>query len=102
MNYLDFNGLTHLKEIIMSHISSKIEKNQGAENVNKVLSIDSNGDISPSDFHIPAITSDDNGKILQVVNGDLAYVSIDIKTVYSGTTEPSDDVGEDGDIYLQL
>lgn len=101
MKFLDLDGLTHFKNTIMSYIVNKIDVNQGSENVNKVLSINSSGNVVTSDFHIPPITNDDEGKIIQVVGGDLSFVTMNIKTIYSGSTEPSSDVGDDGDVYLQ-
>lgn len=48
---------------------------------------------------VPAFTSADNGKILGVVNGQLAWVTP--TTIYTGTGTPSSSQGNDGDIYLQ-
>ena len=48
---------------------------------------------------VPAFTSADNGKILGVVNGQLAWVTP--TTIYTGTGTPSSSQGVDGDIYLQ-
>ena len=48
---------------------------------------------------VPAFTSADNGKILGVVNGQLAWVTP--STIYTGTGTPSSTQGNDGDIYLQ-
>lgn len=52
-----------------------------------------------SQIHLPAVTADDNGKTLRVVNGEWALVSE--TNVYSGSGEPSQSLGEEGDIYLQ-
>ena len=48
---------------------------------------------------VPAFSSSDNGKILGVVNGQLAWVTP--TTIYTGTGTPSSSQGVDGDIYLQ-
>ena len=48
---------------------------------------------------VPAFTASDNGKILGVVNGQLAWVTT--TTIYTGTGTPSSSTGNDGDIYLQ-
>lgn len=48
---------------------------------------------------LPEVTAADNGKILQVVNGEWAIVMPSI--VYSGNAEPSNSLGNNGDIYLQ-
>ena len=97
---LDLDGLTRFKNIIMPYINSKVSINQGSANANKILSTDSNGNVVVSESPIPPIESTDNGKILQVVNGELQLMSTNIKTIYTGTTTPADDIGEDNDIYL--
>lgn len=48
---------------------------------------------------LPTVTSSDNGKILQVVNGAWALVSP--ISIYSGSESPSNSIGNDGDIYIQ-
>lgn len=48
---------------------------------------------------LPAVTAADNGKILMVVNG--AWTLVSVITVYSGSAAPSNDMGNNGDIYLQ-
>lgn len=48
---------------------------------------------------VPAFTSADNGKILGVVNGQLAWVTP--TTIYTGSGAPSSSKGNNGDIYLQ-
>ena len=48
---------------------------------------------------VPSFTSADNGKILGVVNGQLAWVTP--TTIYTGSGAPSSSQGNDGDIYLQ-
>lgn len=48
---------------------------------------------------LPSFTASDNGKILGVVNGALAWVTP--STIYTGTGTPSSTQGNDGDIYLQ-
>lgn len=52
-----------------------------------------------STLHMPAVTSSDNGKILQVVNGAWALVSP--VSIYYGSTVPDNNMGNDGDIYIQ-
>lgn len=51
-------------------------------------------------IHLPSVSSSDNGKILQVVNGQLALVTP--VSIYSGNTAPSNALGNDGDIYIQI
>lgn len=48
---------------------------------------------------LPSVTSQDNGKILQVVNGQWALVTP--STIYTGQGAPDNLLGVDGDIYLQ-
>lgn len=45
------------------------------------------------------MTENDNGKVLQVVNGEWALVTP--VSVYSGSSSPDNTQGNDGDIYLQ-
>ena len=49
--------------------------------------------------HLPDVTASDNGKMLTVVNAEWSP-KMPI-TVYGGTDEPSGDLGNNGDIYLQ-
>ena len=55
--------------------------------------------IADTTVHLPAVTSSDNGKVLQVVNGVWTLVSP--STVYSGSNPPEQSLGNNGDIYLQ-
>ena len=48
---------------------------------------------------LPSVTSNDNGKILMVVNG--AWSLVLPSTIYSGNATPSNANGNNGDIYLQ-
>lgn len=52
-----------------------------------------------SQMHLPEVSAEDNGKILRVVNGE--WVLVDPSTVYSGQGAPAQNLGIDGDIYLQ-
>lgn len=59
----------------------------------------SNGIASISATTLPTVTSSDNGKIMQVLNG--AWSLVTPVTIYSGASEPSNSQGIDGDIYIQ-
>lgn len=48
---------------------------------------------------LPAVTAADNGKILQVVDGQWQLVTPTV--VYTGSDAPSNTLGNNGDIYLQ-
>lgn len=52
-----------------------------------------------SALHLPQVTSIDDGKIIQVVNGKFALVTP--ITVYYGNETPNNSIGTNGDIYLQ-
>lgn len=49
---------------------------------------------------LPTVSSSDNGKVLQVVNGVWTLVSP--VTLYSGSSAPNNSQGNNGDIYLQI
>lgn len=51
-------------------------------------------------IHLPSVTASDNGKILQVVNG--VWTLVTPITVYSGSETPSNSLGNNGDIYIQV
>ena len=48
---------------------------------------------------LPTVSASDNGKILMVVNG--AWTLVSPVTIYSGSGEPNNSMGNNGDIYLQ-
>ena len=49
---------------------------------------------------LPAVTSEDNGKVLRVENGE--WVLTRPVTVYAGTDSPAAALGTEGDIFLQI
>ena len=49
--------------------------------------------------HLPTVSASDNGKVLQVVNG--AWSLVTPVAVYNGTGQPSNQLGNNGDIYIQ-
>lgn len=48
---------------------------------------------------LPTVSSSDNGKILMVVNG--AWSLVTPTAIYSGTSAPDSNIGNNGDIYVQ-
>lgn len=48
---------------------------------------------------LPTVSTSDNGKILQVVNG--AWSLVMPTAIYSGTSAPDSNIGNNGDIYVQ-
>ena len=53
------------------------------------------------DERFPKVTEEDNGKFLVVENGAWVAKTIPFSTIYTGTTTPTNDLGNDGDLYLQ-
>ena len=48
---------------------------------------------------VPAVSTSDNGKIMEVVSG--AWAAVTPVKIYSGTSTPSSSLGNNGDIYIQ-
>lgn len=48
---------------------------------------------------VPSFTSSNNGQILSVVDGSLTWITP--VTIYTGTSEPDNTTGQNGDLYLQ-
>ncbi len=46
------------------------------------------------------VSSEDNGKILKVINGEWALVTP--VSVYSGSSSPNNSQGNNGDLYMQI
>ena len=55
---------------------------------------------------VPSFSATDNGKVLSIVDGALAWVSIDsiitTQNYYTGTTTPDSMTGNDGDLYFKV
>ena len=47
------------------------------------------------------VNSSDNGKVMQVVNGVWKAVALEFAAIYVGSSAPTNDIGVDGDIYIQ-
>lgn len=82
------NGIADVGTVITSHQDIKTINNQ---------TITGTGNVALNT--LPSVSSSDNGKILQVVNG--AWALVTPASLYSGTETPSNSLGNDGDIYLQ-
>ena len=67
-------------------------------NINKVNSLINTaiGQVSG----LPSVTTADNGKILQVVNG--VWTLVTPVTIYTGSGTPSSETGINGDIFIQV
>ena len=50
--------------------------------------------------HLPTVSSSDNGKVLMVVNG--VWTLVLPSSIYSGSNAPSNSLGNNGDLYLQI
>lgn len=71
----------------------------GCESSAQTLYTTLTGHTSDTGLHLPAVTSANNGKILQVVNG--VWTLVTPVTIYTGDGTPASSLGNDGDIYLQ-
>ena len=58
-----------------------------------------NIELGGSGSGLPTVSASDNGKILQVVNGQWTLVTPTV--VYTGNGTPDNLLGNNGDIYLQ-
>jgi hypothetical protein len=83
-------------QITLTKGSTFLTSHQSIKTINGT-SLVGTGDVTI--IAVPSFTSADNGKILGVVNGQLAWVTP--TTIYTGSGAPSSSQGNDGDIYLQ-
>jgi hypothetical protein len=82
------NGVANLGTVLTSHQSIKTINSQ---------TMTGSGNVTIRE--IPACTSSDNGKVLQVVNGSWTLVTP--VSIYSGSSNPDNSQGTNGDLYLQ-
>ena len=82
----------YVNALALTDLNTKISNLSGS-----VITI--SGQTSPTGQFLPTVTSSDNGKILQVVNGVWTLVSP--VNIYYGSSTPSDSMGNNGDIYIQ-
>lgn len=66
---------------------------------NYALQADFSAHTGNTQVHLPVVTSEDEGKIMRVVNGVWTLVSP--STIYSGPYAPDSNIGNNGDLYLQ-
>ena len=83
-------------QITLTKGSTFLTEHQSIKTINN-QTITGTGNVNISG--LPAVTSSDNGKILQVVNG--AWTLVSPISIYSGSESPSNSIGNDGDIYIQ-
>ena len=63
------------------------------------IKLPNNTTLDIKDGRLPDTTSSDNGKILQVVSG--SWSAVTPVTVYTGSASPNNNIGNNGDIYIQ-
>jgi hypothetical protein len=54
------------------------------------------------DERFPKVTTSDEGKVLRVVNGKWIADTLPFSMIYTGTIEPANQLGDDGDLYMQV
>lgn len=54
------------------------------------------------DSRLPDVTSSNEGEVLMVVNGAWSVEELSFCTYYTGTSNPSSSLGNNGDLYLQI
>jgi len=83
-------------QITLTKESTFLTQHQSIKTLNGTA-LTGTGDITLTG--VPAFSASDNGKILGVVNGQLAWITP--TTIYTGSGTPSSSQGNNGDIYLQ-
>ena len=90
----------------MNDGSTRIKIGDGANGYSSLPFIDDDlrsaiGEINS----VPSSTSDDDGKVLSILNGVAVWTYIDniisIQKYYTGTEDPTSSIGSDGDLYLK-
>lgn len=102
--YVNPERLGQFKDLICNLISKKVDINQGIDNANKLISINSEGIMSPCNNPIiPVIVDTDEGSLLQVKNGKIRFMTFEPSVIYVGSSDIADEIsGNDGDIFLVL
>lgn len=65
----------------------------------KIPAIEAN--ISTLFERFPVVSVLDNGKFVKVEDGKYKVVEVKFSTIYTGETEPTSELGADGDLYIQ-
>lgn len=84
-------------QITLTKGSTFLTEHQSIKTING-NTITGTGNVTISEM--PTVTSSDNGKILQVVNG--AWTLVTPLNLYSGTGAPDNSQGNNGDLYMQI
>lgn len=84
-------------QITLTKGSTFLMEHQSLKTING-NTITGTGNVTISE--LPAVTSSDNGKILQVVDG--AWTLETPLHLYSGTGTPDNSQGNNGDLYMQI
>lgn len=71
----------------------------GEGDVHPIDAVTVGGKTIPESGFLPSVSSLDNGKVLRVINGQ--WVLVEPALIYAGDGIPSEDEGNDGDIYIQ-
>ena len=71
MKYVGEKATTKLVSLIKSNIKKKLDKNQGTANSGKILSVDTSGEVAPTDTEIATLVDVPNG----IVKGDGSTLS---------------------------
>lgn len=102
--------MASVREFVIKSLQQFYQRLNISDYENKIESISVNGtpqtitgknvDLTiSSGSSLPSVSSSDNGKILQVVNG--TWTAVTPTQVYSGTATPNNANGSDGDLYVQ-
>ena len=84
-------------QITLTKGSTFLTSHQNIKTINN-QTITGTGNVTINE--LPTVTSTDNGKILQVVNGQWQLVTP--LNLYSGTGAPNNSQGNNGDLYMQI
>jgi len=84
-------------QITLTKGSTFLTSHQNIKTINN-QTITGTGNVTINE--LPTVTSSDNGKVLQVVNGQWQLVTP--LNLYSGTGAPDNSQGNNGDLYMQI